>query len=252
MGQDLIESNDYAAWKGWGHGFGEARRGDSQYFRREIREAERAAPISRVLEIGFGNGQFLGYCRRRGWAVMGTELISELVEAARQAGYDAWHAGDLDTLPDDSFDLVVAFDVLEHIPPSEAISFLRTLRRKVRPGGTAVIRVPNVDTWIGNPFQHGDATHVNAIGALKMDYYAGVAGFRVLRMRGTTRRGFRTSMLHGIHLVTAGVLIRTTAAVKKALYFPDLPVVLSSPALVAVLAREPLDETNTKPGRLTG
>ena len=91
--------------------------------------------------------------------------------------------------PDGSFDLIVAFDVFEHIDPHESIGFLRTLTSKLADGGALLLRFPNVDTWIGNPFQYGDVTHVNAIGALKMQYYAKEAGLAILRLRGAKRRG---------------------------------------------------------------
>lgn len=239
MPEDAARAADgYAEWKGWTpDGFALPRPGDAHYFAREVREAERGTPISNVLEVGFGNGQFLAFCRSRGWNVTGTELLPELVDAARGAGYSAIEASEMDSLPDAHFDLVAAFDVLEHIPPDHAVDFLRSLASKLRPDGTMVLRFPNADSWIGNPFQFGDVTHVNAIGALKMEYYAGETGLTIERMRGGTRRGFRTSVVHGIHMITAGVIVKVGAGIAKALYFPGLRVVLSSSAVVVVLRK---------------
>ncbi|MDR6904636.1 SAM-dependent methyltransferase [Agromyces sp. 3263] len=228
----------YLGWKGWGaDGFGVLTRGDKDYFARETRDLGRLHPPASVLEIGYGNGAFLAFSRSVGWNVTGTELLPELVELARAAGYQAFRADELDTLPDGSFDLVAAFDVFEHVPPEASVAFLRSLSAKLAEGGVILLRFPNADSWIGNPFQHGDVTHVNAIGVLKLEFYAAEAGLSILRIRGARRRGFQTSVIHGLHAWTAGVIIKCIGAIAKALYFPDLPVVLSSSNVVTVLGR---------------
>ncbi|WP_448809366.1 class I SAM-dependent methyltransferase [Agromyces bauzanensis] len=228
----------YVEWKGWGaDGFGKISPGDSDYFSRELRRVVRRRPVRRVLEIGFGNGVFLGYCRSQGWSVVGTELLPELVDMARNAGFEAYGESGLSSLPDESFDLVVALDVFEHIQPEQSVAFLQTITSKLVRGGALFLRFPNADSWIGNPFQYGDVTHVNAIGALKVEYYANAAGLEVVELRATRRRGFRTSVIHGVHAYTAGVAVKLIAGIAKALYFPDLRVVLSSSNVVCVLRK---------------
>lgn len=230
--------SDYVSWKGWVEGgtFGSLERGDEQYFLKELRESRRGA-VRDVLEVGFGNGAFLAFARRRGWHVVGLELIPELVDAARSEDFDARPAEDLIELPEASYDLVVAFDVLEHIPPDETLAFLASLRRALRPGGTIVLRFPNADGWVGNVFQNGDPTHVNAIGVLKLQYYAGNSGLEIAAFRPVSRRGFSTSLIHGLHLLTGAVLARVVAALAKAVFLPGLPVVLSTGNVIAVLRR---------------
>lgn len=226
----------YSDWKRWeADTFAQLSRGDADYFARELRDLVRKRDIRRVLEIGYGNGAFLAFCRSRGWEVSGVELLPELVEAANAAGFSAVPSDELDGLPDASFDAIFAFDVFEHIPPEASIDFLRALRAKLRPGGVIMLRYPNVDTWIGNPFQYGDVTHVNAIGALKMGYYADTVGFDLVTLRASKRRGFAVSPIHGIHAVTAGALIKVIAGIQKALYFPGIRVVLSSSSVISVL-----------------
>jgi hypothetical protein len=237
----------YADWKGWGpEDFGRMSRGDADYFTRETRGLVRPGSVIRVLEVGFGNGVFLSYCRSRGWDVTGTELLPELVEIARAAGFAAHPADELPSLPDGEFDLIIALDVFEHIPPEQSVGFLQTVATKLAVDGALLLRFPNADTWIGNPLQYGDVTHVNAIGALKMQYYAEAAGLRLISYRASRRRRFKTSLIHGLHAYTAGIAIKVIAGISKALYFPDLRVVLSSSSVVCVL--RPEDES-TRPSR---
>ena len=233
-----IDSDGYSEWKGWSadRGFGQQCKGDASYFTRELRDATRSAtPVKDILEIGFGSGSFLSYCRSRGWNVTGTELLPEQVAAGRAAGFDVHLSGHLSELADHSFDLIAAFDVLEHIPESEAVSFLSTLAAKLRPEGTLFLRYPNADTWLGNAYQNGDPTHVSAIGYYKVEYLASRAALDIIAYRASTRRGFATSVIHGLHAATAGTLIRVGAVFRKMLYVPGTPLVLSSSNVVCVL-----------------
>ncbi|MCU1441431.1 MAG: hypothetical protein JWP85_2428 [Rhodoglobus sp.] len=236
-----IDTASYSEWKGWTQPgvFGRPEPGDTAYYTRELRDVPR--PIGDVLEVGFGSGTFLAYCRAQGWRVTGTELSPEQVALARAAGFDARLADLIDELPDESFDLIAAFDVFEHIPERDSVTFLTVLASKLRPTGMILLRYPNADTWLSNPFQHGDPTHVAAIGYHKMQYFAANAGLEIRAYRAPTRRGFRTSLIHGLHLVTAGVLVKIIAGLQKVLYFPGVPLVLSTSNALCVLSprREP-------------
>jgi SAM-dependent methyltransferase len=101
-------------------------------------------PGVRVLEIGTGTGALLHQLRAQGHQVEGVEIDPALIAESR-----AWH-GDLPiqqvagtTLPfaDGSFDVVMSFDVFEHIPDTDA--HLREVRRVLRPGGTYLMQTPN-------------------------------------------------------------------------------------------------------------
>lgn len=101
-------------------------------------------PGARVLEIGSGTGTLLRRLRERGFDACGVEIsASRLAEARR------WHgdlpiqqvAGTTLPFPDRHFDIVMSFDVLEHIPDTDA--HLREVRRVLRPGGAYLVQTPN-------------------------------------------------------------------------------------------------------------
>ena len=231
-------AGEYTNWKGWAQeDFGIEGRGDRSYYQREFRELL-GAETRNVLEVGFGNGAVLAFGRARGWTMTGTELQPELVATAIGRGYDAHEAAAVAQLPDAGFDGIIALDVFEHIPPEDSIDFLSTLGRKLRVGGHIVLRFPNADSWLGNAFQNCDPTHVNAIGMVKMTYYARAAGLRIGSFRAAARRGFATSAIHGIHSLTAGNYLKLTAAVSRALHLPAVPVVLSTSDVVCALTRD--------------
>ena len=240
MSEGPATTDSYSQWKGWvtDGSFGRLARGDADYFTRELREAVGThRTVADVLEVGFGDGVFLSYARDRGWKVVGTELSEVQVAAAREAGFDAHGPDHVATMPTESIDLIVAFDVLEHIPQDAIIEFLQSLTDRLRPGGRILLRYPNADSWLSNPLQHGDPTHVTQIGYYKMTYFAESAGLRIVRYRGPRRRGFASSIVHGVHRLVATPIIAVAAAVTKGLYFPGEPFVFSSHNAVCVLGR---------------
>lgn len=98
----------------------------------------------RILEVGCGSGNVLRVLRDlaagRG-SVEGLELSREAAAAARQRtgltitdGYLA----DLDAAA--SFDVIAAFDVLEHIADEAGV--LKQMRDRLRPGGRLILTVP--------------------------------------------------------------------------------------------------------------
>jgi len=99
----------------------------------------------RLLEIGCASGSFLHQMARRGWQVQGIEFSEKAAQAAEQLGYRV-HAGPLETAPkpDDSFDLIVGWMVLEHL--HDPIGSLQRLRDWAKPGAYLAVSVPNADS----------------------------------------------------------------------------------------------------------
>jgi SAM-dependent methyltransferase len=100
----------------------------------------------RVLEVGCGTGIMLKAFRDAGWIVKGTERTAEAADAGRtQYGLDIVSAG-IESLPEnDAFDLILLFQVLEHMPDPEAI--VRYCFQRLKPDGMLVIGVPNIGSW---------------------------------------------------------------------------------------------------------
>lgn len=115
---------------------------------------------ARVLELGFGEGRFLDFARDQGYKVTGIEIIPELVAAAEKSGHDVILGG-LDVLEKltDSFDLIVALDVIEHLDRDELNTLFRQCARLLRPGGSVFLRCPNGSSPFSLGHQNSDLTH---------------------------------------------------------------------------------------------
>ncbi|MCW3064914.1 MAG: methyltransferase [Solirubrobacterales bacterium] len=98
-------------------------------------------PGARSLDAGCGSGRMLDELADYG-GVSGIDVSDAAAAAARARGHRDVRVGPLETLPweDGTFDLVTAFDVIEHTPDDRAT--LRELRRVTKPGGRALITVP--------------------------------------------------------------------------------------------------------------
>lgn len=96
---------------------------------------------SSILEIGCSTGYFLHALKDHVKLVNGVELTKECVEFAR--AQDIPVVESLAEVPDNTYDLVFMFHVLEHI--DDPIGFLEEVKKKMKVGGYLIIEVPNVD-----------------------------------------------------------------------------------------------------------
>jgi SAM-dependent methyltransferase len=116
----------------------------------------------RVLDAGCGTGYGAELLASEGAAaVVGVDVDVDVVEAARRDGSGAvtFAAADVRELPADldTFDLVVCFEVLEHIDEPEAA--LDRLAAALAPDGLLVVSSPNRDVYPpGNPFHKHEFT----------------------------------------------------------------------------------------------
>ena len=114
--------------------------------RERARHIRARAPGTRLLEVGSGEGYLLSALRDEGFEVTGCDVSRSAVERARGTfGLPMLH-GELPDLglPEASFDVVLLYHVLEHTP--DPASLLATVREVLRPGGLAIVEVPNLDS----------------------------------------------------------------------------------------------------------
>jgi SAM-dependent methyltransferase len=105
---------------------------------------------ARILDAGCGSGRNMVELRRYG-TVTGIELSETSVALARERDAGEVLAGSVLEMPfaDDSFELAVSLDVIEHL--EDDLAALRELRRTVAPGGSLLVTVPAYQwLWSGH------------------------------------------------------------------------------------------------------
>jgi SAM-dependent methyltransferase len=118
---------------------------------RRVRGWLRHLPANgRAFEVGCGDGWMLRALRDRGWRVVGSERSTEGARAAAATNGIPMFVGDLTALGASRFDLVILFQVLEHL--SDPLAALRKGADLLAPGGVMVVAVPNAGSWQARTF----------------------------------------------------------------------------------------------------
>jgi len=101
---------------------------------------------SRVLDLGCGNGELLALLQReRGCSGYGIEIADENVLACVKRGVNVIQANldqGLTVFEDDSFDVVLQIDTLQHLRNAEWM-----LRETARVGKVGIVAFPNFAHW---------------------------------------------------------------------------------------------------------
>jgi 2-polyprenyl-3-methyl-5-hydroxy-6-metoxy-1,4-benzoquinol methylase len=103
-----------------------------------------------AFEVGCGEGWMLRALRDRGWRVVGSERSTDGARAAVAANGIPMFVGDLTALGAGRFDLVILFQVLEHL--SDPFAALRDGANLLAPRGVMVVAVPNAASWQARTF----------------------------------------------------------------------------------------------------
>ncbi|MDR3703707.1 MAG: class I SAM-dependent methyltransferase [Candidatus Sulfopaludibacter sp.] len=104
--------------------------------------------LARVLDAGCGTG-YLSYLlqTRRHWTVVPMDVSADGLRYARRMGVQRPVQGDARQLPfpAGAFDLVLAMDVLPHLPPGCEQNAAKEMARVLAPGGILAIRAAALD-----------------------------------------------------------------------------------------------------------
>lgn len=112
-------------------------------YHQHVRETVAALQPQSIVEVGCGDGSLIGsltVAERR----VGVDISKRAIAFAQafhpEVDFRANDAAELS----ESFDVVLAAEVLEHIPDEGVSRFLKTLERLAKPGGHVVISVPSI------------------------------------------------------------------------------------------------------------
>ncbi len=172
-----------------------------QMFRRSLKKQQKLKDLLAVvgevsaqrcllITCGDNNGALNWHFRARGgdwtWGDVAGENLAEMGELLKDPVLHTPH----EMLPfdDESFDCVVAIDVLEHLDDDQP--FLAEVRRVLLPGGRAVVTVPNGDPTL-------PANRIKWRLGMKPEIYGHTrAGYTMAELRGTIKRAGFTPVGH--------------------------------------------------------
>ena len=117
-----------------------------------------------ILDLGCGHGAFIHFIRAAGYIdVSGIDRSPQQVAAANRLGVKNVLEGDLAetlcSLPEQSKDVIITFDVLEHFTKDEMLGFVDEVYRVIHNGGKWIIHTPNGESPFGGRMLFWDYTH---------------------------------------------------------------------------------------------
>src|SRR5690242_9437722 len=146
------------------------------------RELQRGGVTARAcaLDTGTSAGVNLRMLRELGFRnVTGLDISEDAIAFCEEKGFGPVEHGDICAMPfaADSFDLVLATDVIEHVEEDDGA--LREIARVLRPGGTLLLTVPAFDLLWG--LQDRVAQHKRRYRLKPLADKLTIAGLRVQR-----------------------------------------------------------------------
>ncbi len=155
------------------------------------------SPGTRLLDLGCGAGLHAFEAARRGAQVVALDTdrgeldqVSAIAAAMAEAGEIPAGAdiraasGDATRMPfaDGTFDIVIASEVMEHIPADQAA--IREVARVLRPGGTAAVTVPawlpeRICWLLSDDYHNVPGGHIRIFTRHELEAKLGMAGLLV-------------------------------------------------------------------------
>ena len=136
------------------------------------------SPDARVLDLGAGYCNFINVVRAKERHAV--DLFTEMPSyAAPGVQTHVASATDLSFFPEDSFDVVFASNLVEHLSRPECILVLGEVRRVLRKGGKLILMQPNFKYCASTYFD--DYTHIQIFTDASLFDFLEAYGYQVMR-----------------------------------------------------------------------
>jgi len=210
-------------------------------FMRQWLPADKSA---RILEIGCGCGEMLYALEKWGYMhLVGVDCCREELNEAGRFVQARLVCEDIVAFlrgESEHYDLLIAYNVLEHFNKDNLLAVLRGACGVLKPGGALAAMVPNAVSPFGSVTRYWDVSHEMAFTTNSWRQLAPLAGFEErpeFRECGPVPHGFvsglRYLLWQGIRLLIKARLLCETASTRGNIYTQDMLVLLRKPRVAA-------------------
>lgn len=156
---------------------------DIQYYKNLYENYLPKDKSSRILEIGCGLGKFLYFLKQLDYNnIEGIDVSEELVEIAKKnSGIIVHHIVDINNFlntKEGYYDLIVMFDVIEHIEKNKVIDTLLRVNKSLTNNGIFLISTENMASPIGRLQHYLDFTHEYNYTEITLQQVLEISGFK--------------------------------------------------------------------------
>jgi len=103
-------------------------------------------PDAKAIDLGCGRGEWLEILEEMGAHGLGVDLDAGMLEGCHEKGLNVVQANAIEhliSLPDDSYLVISAFHLIEHISFQDLEKLLNEAKRVLVPGGLLILETPN-------------------------------------------------------------------------------------------------------------
>jgi len=158
---------------------------------------------AKCLDVGCGAGHLLMALRAAGyWDLQGVDVSPGAVPIARSKRFEVVHADLREFLraTGQVWDVITAFDVIEHFGKEEVLEVLRLIFERLKPGGVLILQTPNaLSPWAAH-YRYGDLTHELIFSPEALESVLRLTGFDGIEIRDTA------PYVHGVRSAVRWVL----------------------------------------------
>jgi 2-polyprenyl-3-methyl-5-hydroxy-6-metoxy-1,4-benzoquinol methylase len=140
-----------------------------------------------ILDVGCGMGFLLLSLKNAGYtSLSGVDTDEQQVRSCKEKDLNVSLVQDsISYLNNNSskYDIITLFDVLEHIPSPQQISFARAINNALKPGGRLILTVPNANSVLASRNRYIDHTHHVLFTEVSLDFVLYNAGFKEIEIQ---------------------------------------------------------------------
>lgn len=139
-----------------------------------------------ILDIGCGMGLALYALKQSGYKKLkGVDISKQQVSAAVEKGLDVellrdtgkWLSENANT-----FERILALDVIEHIPVNEQIQVAKGISSSLKAGGKFICTVPNANSVLASRWRYIDWTHTSSFTEHSLEFLLLNSGFTEVKI----------------------------------------------------------------------
>ena len=149
---------------------------------------------AQILDIGCGMGLALKALKTLGYSnISGIEIDENQTKAAKSKGLEVELVSDSAAFLTGGlkrYDLILAIDVLEHIPLENQLTFSRAVREALSEKGAFLATVPNANSAIAGRWRYIDWTHQISFTEASLNFLLVSAGFSKIEIGGAEIKQF--------------------------------------------------------------
>lgn|SRR3990167_1844503 len=153
------------------------------FFTKIIKKYFPAQLNSRIIDLGCGDGSLLYFSKQAGYQnIIGYDISPEQIKIAQSLNLQQIYLKEasqaIQETPNHSVDLIISFDVLEHMTKDEVVLFSQAVYSALKSNGKWIIHTLNAESPFFGRIRYGDFTHENGFTASSINQLLSLVGFK--------------------------------------------------------------------------